>query len=154
MIGQRIRCWLMIGAFVGLPWCGAAEETVHGADAVFRSDGLTIVWAVLRNPDESKTAIVVRVVDASKRFVALSVDGLDPFTKQRTALEAKRSLDGDLDVTIPRSRFADFPQSEFHFYGAASGAPGLTVYYLGVPDTTPEFGDQAKLEAYLKQTAR
>jgi hypothetical protein len=27
----------------------------------------------------------------------------------------------------------------------------LTVFYLGVPDTTPEFADAAKLDAYLAE---
>ena len=30
--------------------------------------------------------------------------------------------------------------------------PALTVYYLGVPDTTPEFTSQAALDAYLSGT--
>ena len=28
----------------------------------------------------------------------------------------------------------------------------MVVYYLGVPDTTPEFADDAKLDAYLDKT--
>ena len=32
---------------------------------------------------------------------------------------------------------------------AAANKPKLTVFYLGVPDTTPEFADQAAAEAYL-----
>jgi hypothetical protein len=30
-----------------------------------------------------------------------------------------------------------------------AGRPGLTVYYLGVPDTTPEVTTEAALETYL-----
>ena len=32
--------------------------------------------------------------------------------------------------------------------------PALTVYYLGVPDTTPEFTSEAALDAYLAGTQR
>ena len=146
-------CLIAIGLFgaVGRP---IAAETLHGADAVFRAAGLTIVWAVARHRDETKTAVVIRIVDAAKRFVALEVEGVDPFTKRRAVRVAKRALDGTADVTIARAGFADLPQSEFHFYAAASAAPVLTIYYLGVPDTTPEFAEDATLQGYLTQATR
>ena len=34
-----------------------------------------------------------------------------------------------------------------------AGRPVLTVYYLGVPDTTPEFASEASLLAYLAAAA-
>jgi hypothetical protein len=34
---------------------------------------------------------------------------------------------------------------------AQANAPQLVVYYLGVPDTTPEFADAAKLDASLSE---
>jgi hypothetical protein len=45
------------------------------------------------------------------------------------------------------------PRREIHLYASQAdwriGGLGLTVYYLGVPDTTPEFTTEAALEAYL-----
>jgi hypothetical protein len=154
---ERLR-WLMVclAALVvaGSPAHPLAQEVLHGADAVFRAGTLTIVWAIDRDRDEAKTVVVVRVVDTGKRVVAVAVDGLDPFTKKRTTLASKRAVDGSADIAIPRSRFADWPQSEFHFYAAGSPDPVLTVYYLGVPDTTPEFADDAAARRYLGQTAK
>ena len=53
-----------------------------------------------------------------------------------------REVGGVFDLKTPRARFADFPRTEFRLWrsGAAPGAapPALVVYYLGVPDTTPE----------------
>ena len=37
---------------------------------------------------------------------------------------------------------------------AADAVPVLLVYYQGVPDTTPEFDDAVKLEAYLAERLR
>ena len=58
-----------------------------------------------------------------------------------------------IDARIPRAQFADFPRTEFRLYGSAPKSPGdapkLVVYYLGIPDTTPEFASDAALEAYL-----
>jgi hypothetical protein len=154
------RCLRNVGFFLA-PWVVAgwpghaiAEDVLHGADAVFRAGTLTIVWAIVRDRDEAKTAIVVRVVDTGQRVVAVAVDGLDPFTKQRTTLASKRAVDGGTDIAIPRSSFANWPQSEFHFYAAGSPEPVLTVYYLRVPDTTPEFADDAAARRYLGQTAK
>jgi len=49
------------------------------------------------------------------------------------------------------------PRTEWRFYSAnatavkASDVPALLVYYQGVPDTTPEFKDEAALAASLDQ---
>jgi hypothetical protein len=53
----------------------------------------------------------------------------------------------------PTSRPADLPRREIHL-DAGEGdwrarRPSLTVYYLGVPDTTPEFTSEAAREASL-----
>jgi hypothetical protein len=53
-------------------------------------------------------------------------------------------------VRIPRGSFADFPRTEWQFLGSGK-EPRLTVFYLGVPDTTPEFADEARLDAYLEE---
>jgi len=62
-------------------------------------------------------------------------------------------------VRIARPRFADTPRTEWRFYASeaavAAGPAALTVYYVGVPDTTPEFADPGKLDPYLAaRTAR
>ncbi|MBI3517211.1 MAG: hypothetical protein HY060_24520 [Proteobacteria bacterium] len=150
---RHLAACLIAASLLGAPGATAAE-TLHGADAVFRAAGVTIVWAVARHRDEAKTAVVIRVVDPAKRFAALAVEGVDPFTKQHAPRIAKRPLDGTTDITIARAGFADLPQSELHFYTASSATPALTVYYLGVPDTTPEFVEDAALQGYLAQAAR
>ena len=62
------------------------------------------------------------------------------------------------DVTGPRSGFADLPRREIHLYASEADwrarKPTLTVYYLGVPDTSPEFTSRAALDAYLASTER
>jgi hypothetical protein len=129
----------------------AAEEIVHGADAVFRDQGLAMGWAVARERDETKTVVLVRVVDAAGRFAAVAVDGVDPFTNKRIVLVPSHAAAGTDDIVIPRVSFGDWPRTEFHFYAAQSDTPALTVYYLGVPDTTPEFTDRAAARRYLDQ---
>ena len=81
--------------------------------------------------------------------------GIDPFTQRQQPLLPVTALAADIDVRVPRAHFADFPRTEVRLFGSAdadgTGAPKLVVYYLGVPDTTPEFASASALESYLAQ---
>jgi hypothetical protein len=83
----------------------------------------------------------------------MDVVGIDPFSKQEQSLRPARASTDAIDLRGPRARFADFPRTEIRLYDSEaavrSGAPALTVFFLGVPDTTPEFTSEEKLEAYL-----
>jgi hypothetical protein len=85
-------------------------------------------------------------------YRVIRVDGVDPFTKDHKVFAA-RALERETDLSIPRASFADHPSTEFHFFAsaedAAAGRAALTVFYLGVPDTTPEFAVPGDAEAYL-----
>lgn len=148
---SRPSCVLaLLAAFLCAP--AAAQQTVHGENSVFVSPSVKLGWAVRRGLSEPETLVIVRVVaDASYR--ALRVDGVDPFSKDRAVFIPARPLDGTADLPIARAQFADHPSTEFHFFAsvedAAANKPKLTVFYLGVPDTTPEFAGQAEAEAYL-----
>jgi hypothetical protein len=155
-------CWLralaLTAALALSPVATSAQQVVHGADSTFIAPTVKLAWVVRRGASESETLVVIRViaVDASYRFIR--VDGVDPFTKDRTVFVAARPLDRAADVAIPRAQFADHPSTEFHFFAsaeeAAANRAALTVFYLGVPDTTPEFRDQRETEAYLDRILR
>ena len=84
------------------------------------------------------------------------MEGVDPFTGRRTAVVEGAPLGTRADVKSPRAGFADFPRREIHLYASEAEwrvrKPALTVYYLGVPDTTPEFTSAAALDAHLAGT--
>ncbi|MEO8485868.1 MAG: hypothetical protein ABI585_05955 [Betaproteobacteria bacterium] len=132
---------------------GAAQTVVHGSADAYASPGVAMAWSIARGADEASTAIVVRVVADPARYAWLAVRGVDPFTQQQQAIAAPQAIGGTRDVRIPRARFADTPRTEWQFYpsesAARAGAATLVVYYLGVPDTTPEFADATKAQAYL-----
>lgn len=153
------RCALALAvALLAVPAAGQQGTVVHGADSIFTSPAVKLAWAVRRGASEAETLVVVRVIatDASYRFIR--VDGVDPFTKDRKVFVAARPLDRETDLAVPRSLFADHPSSEFHFFPSAEDAAAnratLTVFYLGVPDTTPEFPGQREAEAYLDRMLR
>jgi hypothetical protein len=145
---------LWLSLCVGWPATAPGETTVlHGADSIFGSDDVTIVWAVLRAPGDAPAHVVIRIV-AAPRFGAVSVDAVDPFTGTRRPMTALRPLAALVDITRARGDFADFPRLEIHLYeNAGAGVPALTVYYLGVPDTTPEFTTEPLLLRYLNDAA-
>ena len=131
----------------------AAEPEVHGADSVFAAWGLAIVWGVLADPIEDRSVVVTRISNPARRYAYLSVEGVDPFTGRRALIVDGLRIASHLDVRSPRPSFAELPRREIHLYGNLEDwrarRPALTVYYLGVPDTTPEFASEDRLSTYL-----
>lgn len=124
---------------------------VHGQTDAFAAPGVALRWAILRGADEARTSVVVRVVTGPV-VRALLVKGMDPFTKEEKTLVNVAATAGCLEVRIPRATFSEFPRTEWHLLGSEK-VPQLVVYYLGVPDTTPELADEQRLQAYLDDRA-
>jgi hypothetical protein len=140
--------------------CPATAQGVeyHGADSTFQKEGLVLMWAILRAADEASTQVVLDIVKASSaaapyRFYSVIV--ADPFTgESRIEVEAERLAEKNR-VLRARPDFQIFSNRRILFFtdekSVALGEPQLTVYYQGVPDTSPEFADLEELEAYFLQ---
>jgi len=142
--------WLALALLVCSP--GAwSQEVVHGASSLFVAPTVKIAWTIRKGATEEDTTVVLRIVNRTGAYQQVRLDGVDPFSKARRVLVAARPLDLSIDLTVPRSSFSEFPSCEVHLYAkdAAVEAPSLSVYYLGVPDTTPEFKTAQDAEAYL-----
>jgi len=136
----------------------AAAETpaeAHGVADAYVAPGIALAWGVLRDANEAATMVVLRIVTDPQRYPSLAVVGIDPFTRREQPLLQRKSSSGVIDLRVPRAHFADFPRTELRLYHAASAQPSdtpkLVLFYLGVPDTTPEFVNEAKLDAYLAE---
>ena len=142
-----VASWAMLACVVH------AQDVVHGSADAFSAPGAALAWSISRGASEATTAVVVRVATDASRYPWIAVRGVDPFTKAEQPIAPPAPVGGTRDVRIPRSQFADTPRTEWLFFAseeaARAGAAALVVYYLGVPDTAPEFGDPAKQEAYL-----
>lgn len=153
---RRVAALVAVGALLATAALAQKPAEVHGSLDAFAVPGLAMAWGVLRASSESETTVVVRVEADPARFGALAVTGVDPFTKRAEPLAARTPLAGPYELRVPRARFADLPRTEWRFFapGAGEGDAGaLLVYFQGVPDTTPEFDDPAKLQADLAQRA-
>ena len=99
--------------------------------------------------------VVLRIVTDPPTYPWIAVAGRDPFTQRQQPLLRGTPSSGVIDLRVSRAHFADFPRTELRLYNSASaeqsGMPKLVVFYLGVPDTTPEFVNEAKLDAYLTE---
>lgn len=130
-----------------------AMREVHGASDAFGTAGAALAWGVVRGPSEAETAVVVRIVSDPALYPWLAADGRDPFTQRTEPLLVAIRNPGLTDLRSPRAHFADFPRTEFRFYDSAAAvrqdSPALIVFFLGVPDTTPEFETEEKLRSHL-----
>ncbi len=130
-----------------------AQAVVHGADSLYASSTVKLAWAVVKGGSEQTTRVILRIIDVAGAYRFVRADGVDPFTKGRATFADPRALPGRIDLSIPRARFADFPSLELMLDAdpqkLAPGQAALTVYYLGVPDTTPEFLSDGEASAYL-----
>ena len=66
---------------------------------------------------------------------------------------APAPIEGRVDIAVPRAQFADFPRTELRLYASEAAMRSNTattvIYYLRVPDTTPELAAAAALESSL-----
>ena len=128
----------------------APAREAHGVADAFADPGVALAWGVLRGRRDEDAVVVVRIETASPEYAFVSVAAVDPFSNARKPLQAPTRALGGVELRMPRAQFSDFPRTEFAFApDAGATRPALTVYYLGVPDTTPEFTTQDALAAYL-----
>ena len=130
---------------------------VHGRSDAYAGHGIAIAWATLRGQTEDATTIVVRITADRTRYDRVAIDGVDPFggpRQVRAPLSPLAPGGQHTDIRVQRSRFADAPRSEMKFFSPDAGDARVVVFYDGVPDTTPEFVDPAKLDAFLTERIR
>ena len=150
----------LLVAALSLASCAAGAGTaahppreVHGSAEAFAAPGVALAWGVVRGADEAGTVVVLRIVAQGASYPWLAVTGSDPFTQSLKQVIPATPSGNVAEVRAPRAHFAEFPRTEVRFYGSASAAhgdkPALVVFFLGVPDTTPEFSTEDRLQSYL-----
>ena len=146
---------LLSAAASPTPPVSAAEPAreMHGSADAFAADGVALAWAILRGVNEADTVAVVQVVADAAAFPVMTAAGSDPFSARVKSLVVTTPTPGRFALRVARVHFAEFPRTDFKFYGTTpatpSDTPTLVVFYLGVPDTTPEFSSEAALDSYL-----
>ena len=73
----------------------------------------------------------------------------------RERLLASSLTAGLTDVRVARSAVERYARTEFRFFATAKPVPrelpALVVYFVGLPGATPEFPNEARLDASLSE---
>jgi hypothetical protein len=138
----------------------AAADEVPGGDAIFAHRGVAVLWGVVRGADEATTRVVLRIerLDrAAAPWPLVSVEALDPFTRDREWVALGRDLEATdvVTVTMPREGFLTRPARRVAFFrdvaALQGGRPELVVFYVSLPDTVPEFASTGDLEEHFRR---
>jgi hypothetical protein len=134
------------------------QEVIHGADSVFEKEGITILWAILKGKTEESSCVYIKIMisdDQLKAFQIFSMEAVDPFSKEKEWVVKGEELKMENSVKSIRSSFKDKTSRRILFYRSRQAFekenPDMSVYYLGVPDTSPEFLSEKDMEDYFKK---
>ena len=132
------------------------QREFHGADSVFEQDGFTILWAILKGPTEETSWVYIKIINSEKNhFRIFSVEAVDPFSKEKEWVVKGEELKRENSVRSIRSLFREKTSRRILFYRSKEAFekqnPDMTVYYLGVPDTSPEVLSEKEMEDYFKK---
>jgi len=137
--------------------CGQKEY--HGADSVFATKDMTILWAILKGPDEEHSWVYIKIIFSEaglNSWQSFRIEAVDPFSRKKEWVTPREKTRKENIVMAPRSTFRDKTERRILFYRDQDSGdpPGRTVFYQGVPDTTPELPTVARLEEYFDQALR
>ena len=153
-------CFILFLAWIicivsGMPPAQGQSE-YHGADSVFEREGITILWAILKGPTEESSWVYIKIVNSGKSpFQIFSVEAVDPFTKEKEWVVKGKKFEKENLVRGVRTSFRDKTARRILFYRATEAFekenPDMAVYYLGVPDTSPEVLLEKEMEDYFEK---
>jgi hypothetical protein len=148
-----LACLTLAGVAAAPAAAADPQREIHGMADAYAGQGVALAWAILHGANEAATVVAMRIIADPDRYPIVAATGSNPFSQRAEPLLRPTPNAGGVDLRVARAHFADFPRTELRFYesvaAARSDTPRLVVYYLGVPDTTPEFATEANLEAYL-----
>ena len=146
--------WMFLFASEISPVFGQNE--FHGADSVFEREEITILWAILKGPTEESSWVSIKIVNSGKNFFHIfSVEAVDPFSKEKEWVVKGKKLEKENLVKSNRTSFRDKTARRILFYRSTEAfekeKTDVVVYYLGVPDTSPEVLSEKEMEGYFEK---
>jgi hypothetical protein len=128
----------------------------HGADSVFERQGIVILWAILKGQDEANSWVYIRIINSGGNpFQFYSVEAIDPFSKEKEWVVKGETLQKKNVVKSIRTSFRDKTSRRILFYRNTEALekenPDMTVFYMGVPDTSPEVLSEKEMDHYFEK---
>jgi hypothetical protein len=132
------------------------QNEFHGADSVFEREGITILWAILKGPTEESSWVYIKIINSEKNPLQIfSVEAVDPFSKEKEWVIKRKKLEKENLLRSNRTSFRDKTARRILFYRTMEAFekenPNIAVYYLGVPDTSPEVLSEKEMEDYFEK---
>ena len=135
------------------------QKEFHGADSVFEREGITILWAILKGPTEESSWVYIKIINSEKNPLQIfSVEAVDPFSKEKEWVIKRKKLEKENLLRSNRTSFRDKTARRILFYRTMEAFekenPNIAVYYLGVPDTSPEVLSEKEMEDYFEKALK
>ena len=132
------------------------QKEFHGADSVFEREGITILWTILKGSTEESSWVYIKIINSGKNlFHIFSVEAVDPFSNEKEWVVKGERLAEENVIKGIRSSFRDKTARRILFYRSTEASekenPDMTVYYLGVPDTSPEVLSNKEMDNYFEK---
>jgi len=132
------------------------QSEYHGADSVFEREGITILWAILKGPTEESSWVYIKIINSGKSsFQTFSVEAVDPFSQEKEWVVKGKKLEKENLVRGVRTSFRDKTARRILFYQSKEAFekenPEMAIYYLGIPDTSPEVLSEKEMEDYYEK---
>jgi hypothetical protein len=128
----------------------------HGADSLFEKEGIVILWAILKGSTEESSWVYIKIIQTGggpASFQFFGVEAADPFSNQKERVVTGERFKKENRVKSNRASFREKTARRVLFYENAEDlskeSPAMIVYYLGVPDTSPEFMTEREMENYF-----
>jgi len=153
-ISVLVVLWMVLIICEIPPVFGQTE--FHGADSVFKREGIMILWAILKGPTEESSWVYIKIVNSGKNpFQIFSVEAVDPFTKEKEWVIKRKKLEKENLLRSNRTSFRDKTARRILFYRSTEAFekenPDMAIYYLGIPDTSPEVLSEKEMEDYFEK---
>lgn len=143
--------WIILCA--SMAYCQTEQ---HGADSVFEKEGIVILWAILKGQDEANSWVYIRIINSGGNpFQFYSVEAIDPFSKEKEWVVKGETLQKKNVVKSIRTSFRDKTSRRILFYRSMEAlekeTPDMSVFYMGVPDTSPEVLSDKEMDNYFEK---
>ena len=135
------------------------QEEYHGADSVFATEDMIILWAVLKGPDEEHSWVHIKIILSEaglNSWKSFRIEAVDPFSRETEWVTPRAKAEKENVVKTPRSSFRDKTGRRILFYRDIDRGdrPERIVFYQSVPDTAPELSTEGLLQDYFNQALR
>ena len=134
------------------------KREYHGADSIFEKEGIIILWGIFKGSTEETSWVYIKIIQTGggpASFQLFGVEAVDPFSNQKEWVVKGEACKKENMVKSIRASFREKTARRVLFYEKAEDLlkenPAMIVYYLGVPDTSPEFMTEREIENYFEK---